>query len=388
MLRNAPPGGEETIQEDAVKRTARFAAVAAIAALALTACGDREDDGDGDAQDSPAASESSTGPLTDETFADFKACMVSDSGGFDDKSFNQTSHDGLEAAATNYQVQTSEVESNDPSQFADNIQSLVDEKCDQITTVGFLLAEDTLTAAKKNKNIDFAIVDQAYFDESGKNTAPPNLKGLTFNTAEPSFLAGYLAAAKSESGVVGTFGGLNIPTVTIFMDGFVQGVDYYNEENDGAVEVLGWNRDSAEGSFTNDFESTTKGQNIAEEFIAQGADVIFPVAGPAGLGGLQAAQDNDVWGIWVDTDGCVSAEEYCDSLLTSVVKGMDVAVEQAIVDSASGSFSNEPYEGTLENGGVGLAPYGPSAEVDDELSGQIDELKQMIIDGEIEVEAP
>ena len=91
--------------------------------------------------------------------------------------------------------------------------------------------------------------------------------------------------------------------------------------------------------------------------IQQGADVIFPVAGPAGLGGLQAAQDNDVWAIWVDTDGCVSAAEYCDSLLTSVVKGMDVAVEQAIKDSADGNFTNEPYVGTLENGGVDLAPY-------------------------------
>lgn len=370
---------ELDIQEDAVKKTARLAAVAAIAALALTACGEREDDGDDKAgSDTPSASESSpTEPA--QQFPDFKACMVSDSGGFDDKSFNQTSHDGLEAAAETYGVQTAEAESSDPSQFADNIQSLLDEGCNQITTVGFLLGDDTLAKAKANKNVDFAIVDFAY------PKAPANLKGLTFDTGQPSFLAGYLAAAKSESGVVGTFGGLNIPTVTIFMTGFVQGVEYYNEQNDAAVEVLGWDLQKQDGSFTNDFEDKTAGQSLAETMIDQGADVIFPVAGPAGLGGLQAAQDNDVWGIWVDTDGCVSAAEYCDSLLTSVVKGMDVAVEQAILDSASGSFNNELYSGTLENGGVSLAPYGPEADIDDELAAEIEDLKEQIIAGEITV---
>ncbi|WP_220792979.1 BMP family lipoprotein [Nocardioides stalactiti] len=363
-------------------KTARIAAVATIAALALTACGDREDDGDNDtpkASDSPSVTEETSPTEAAEQFPDFKACMVSDSGGFDDKSFNQTSHDGMEAAAANYGVQTSEAESTDPSQFADNIQSLVDEGCNQITTVGFLLGDATEAAAKKAKDVDFAIVDFGY------EAPPANLKGLNFNTAEPAFLAGYLAAAKSETGVVGTFGGLNIPTVTIFMTGFVQGVDYYNEENGAEVQVLGWDIEKADGSFTNDFEDKTAGQSLAEEMIAQGADVIFPVAGPAGLGGLQAAQDAEAFAVWVDTDGCISAAEYCDSLLTSVVKGMDVAVEQAILDSASGTFSNEVYTGTLENGGVSIAPYGPNADVDDELAAKIEELKAAIIAGEITV---
>lgn len=359
-----------------MKKTARFAAVAAVAALALTACGEREEDGGTDASSTPTATESSPTEAA-EQFPNFKACMVSDSGGFDDKSFNQTSHDGMENAATTYGVQTAEAESTDPSQFTDNIQSLIDEGCNQITTVGFLLGDATEAAAKKNPKVDFSIVDFAY------EKAPKNLKGLTFDTAAPSFLAGYLAAAKSKSGVVGTLGGQNIPTVTIFMTGFVQGVEYFNEENDGNVEVLGWDPESEQGSFTNDFEDKTAAQSLADEMIAQGADIVFPVAGPAGLGALQAAQDADAWGIWVDTDGCVSAAEYCDSLLTSVVKGMDVAVEQAIFDSASGAFNNEIYSGTLENGGVGLAPYGPQADIDDELSGKIEELKQMLIDGEI-----
>ncbi|WP_245916426.1 BMP family lipoprotein [Nocardioides gansuensis] len=359
-----------------MRKTARIAAVATIAALSLAACGERPTDEPETATETPTATE--TEPA--EQFPDFKACMVSDSGGFDDKSFNQTSHAGLEAAAEKLGVQTAEVESQSPSEFDDNIAEMVSQGCNSITTVGFLLGDATLKSAKKNKDISYSIVDFAY------EKAPANVKGLTFNTAEPSFLAGYLAAAKSETGVVGTFGGLNIPTVTIFMTGFHQGVQRYNEDNGADVKVIGWDPAKPKaGSFTNDFESKTIGQQTAEEMITQGADVIFPVAGPAGLGGLQAAQDNDAWGIWVDTDGCVSAEEYCDILLTSVVKGMDVAVEQAITDAASGTFSNELYVGTLENGGVSLAEFGPNADVDDELAAELEELKAGIIDGSITV---
>jgi basic membrane protein A len=355
-------------------RTARIAVAVGLVGLAFTACGERQDDGDDDA----AGSEETSIEPADEQFPDFKACMVSDSGGFDDKSFNQTSHDGMEDATARYGVQTSEAESNDPSEFGDNIQGLIDDGCNQITTVGFLLGDATEAKAKANPDVDFAIVDFAY------ENAPANVKGLTFDTAGPSFLAGYLAAAQSESGMVGTFGGQNIPTVTIFMDGFAQGVDYFNEENDADVQVLGWDVAKQAGSFTNDFENKTVAQSTAEGMIDQGADVIFPVAGPAGLGGLQAAQDNDARGIWVDTDGCESAAEYCDILLTSVMKGMDVAVETAIYESASGTFSNELYSGTLENEGVGLAPL--HDDVDSETADKLEELKQMIIDGEIEIQ--
>jgi basic membrane protein A len=355
-----------------VKKTARIAAVALVAALSLAACGERPEDGGTD-EPTAATETTETATATAEP-VDFKACMVSDSGGFDDKSFNQTSHKGLTDAAANLGVETGEVESQSDTEYADNIQALVDEGCNQITTVGFLLGDATLAAAKKNPDVDFAIVDFAY------DKAPKNLKGLVFNTAEPSFLAGYLAAAKSETGTVGTFGGLNIPTVTSFMTGFMQGIERYNEDTGSDVQLLGW--DGKSGSFTEDFEDKAKGQTVAEGMIQQGADVIFPVAGPAGLGGLQAAQDAGVWGIWVDTDGCVSAAEYCDILLTSVVKGMDVAVEQAIKESLEGNFSNELYVGTLENEGVGLAPYA-EGEVDDELTATIEDLKQQIISGEI-----
>src|SRR5690606_12964906 len=219
--------------------------------------------------------------------ADFRACMVSDSGGFDDKSFNQTSHDGLVQAVEELGIQTAEVESNAVADFTKNIQSMVDADCNIIVTVGFLLADATIDAAKANPDINFAIVDAA--PEGFEDV--PNLKPLEFNTAESSFLAGYLAASQSQTGKVGTFGGAKIPTVTIFMDGFAQGVDHYNQTKGGDVQVIGWN--GTDGQFVpgeKSFENVAGAKQVAQDLVNQGADILFPVAGPAGEAALQVAQ--------------------------------------------------------------------------------------------------
>jgi basic membrane protein A and related proteins len=333
-----------------VRKTARMALAVGLAALALTACGDR-----GNSNDNNNAADQTTAPTTSApptssapSNPNFKACMVSDSGGFDDKSFNQTSLKGQDDAATQFGIQTAKVQSTGDSQYADNINQMVAQNCNIITTVGFLLGDATLAAAKKNPDIDFAIVDYAY------DKPPANLKGLTYATDQPSYLAGYLAAGMTKSGIVGTFGGQNIPTVTIYMEGFRQGILAYNKDNNTNVKLLGWN--GKDGEFTNDFNDKTKGQSIGEQEFGQGADIIFPVAGTAGLGGLQAAKDAGGYGIWVDTDGFVSTE-YGSILLTSAEKGLDTSVTAAIQDSLEGKFSNELYQGTLANGGVGLAPF-------------------------------
>jgi basic membrane protein A len=204
-------------------------------------------------------------------------------------------------------------------------------------------------------------------------------------------MAGYLAAGMTKSGIVGTFGGAKIPTVTIFMDGYWEGVQYWNEQKDDDVKVVGWDEKSQAGSFTDDFEDKIKGQTTAENMISQGADILFPVAGPAGLGALTAAQDSDgaANAIWVDTDGCVSASEYCDVIISSVVKGMDVAVEDAITDSLKKQFDNTPFVGTLDNGGVALAPFHEfDGEVSDELKGELEQLQSDLIDGTIKITSP
>ena len=361
---------------------------ALLCATALTLAGCAEAPGTGGGTSAqPSASGSASASGGGEAF---KACMVSDSGGFDDKSFNQTSYKGLTDAKTELGIETAEVESTTTADFAKNIQSMVDADCNIVVTVGFLLSDDTLAAAKKNTDVKFAIVDN---NDPENYPAATNLKPLVFNTAQSSFLGGYLAAGMSQTKKVGTFGGLKIPTVTIFMDGFSQGVEYYNQQKNADVQVLGWDADKQDGQFVPGdapFENVKGGQTTAQGLISQGADIIFPVAGPAGEGALQAAKASGgkVNAIWVDTDGCVSAEEYCANIVSSVYKGLDVAVKDAIVAAKDGSFSNDPYVGTLENGGTGLAPFHEFEDkVPAELKTELDTLKADIISGKIKIES-
>lgn len=319
--------------------------------------------------------------------------MVSDSGGFDDKSFNQTSHKGLTDAQSQLNIKIKDVQSKTTSDFAPNIQAMVDAKCDVVVTVGFLLGDATKAAAEANPNVKFAIVDFAYADESGKNTAPANLKGLVFNTGEPAFLAGYTAAALSQSGKVGTFGGMKIPSVTAFMEGFVQGVDYHNEKKGTKVEALGWSTTAKDGQFipgASPFEDIAGGKRVAQTLADQGADVIMPVAGPAGEGGLQVAQASGgkIAGIWVDTDGFVSMPNYKASIATSVGKAMDVAVLEAIKAAKEGTFNNEPYVGTLKNEGAYLAPFHDyDGKVTAETKAELKQIEEDIVSGKLVIKA-
>lgn len=365
----------------------KLASVIGVSALVLAGCAEAPDTTPGEPTTAATPSDDATVEETEGAApaGDFKACMVSDAGGFDDKSFNETAHNGLVRAKDELGIETGQIESNAESEFAPNIQAMIDNDCDIVVTVGFLLATATEAAAKQNPDVNFAIVDNNSFE------GVDNAKGLIFNTAESSFLGGYLAASMSETGKVGTFGGMKIPTVTIFMDGFAQGVAHYNEAKGADVQVIGWNADTQDGQFVpgNDpFGNIDGGKNTANTLIAQGADILFPVAGPAGLGGLQAAQGSGgkVNAIWVDTDGCESAAEFCPNIISSVYKGMDVAVFDAIQASMDGDFSSEEFVGTLENGGTGLADFHEFEDkVSDEIKDELDTLKEDIISGDIEI---
>ena len=250
-----------------------------------------------------------------------------------------------------------------------------------IITVGFLLADATKAAADANPDAKFAIID------SPSNA--DNIKGLLFDTSQPSFLGGYLAAGMSESGVVCTFGGLNIPPVTDFMVGFQNGVEYYNAQKGAEVALLGWDNAEKDGAFTGNFESTDDGRRFAENFFDEGCDVIMPVAGPVGLGSAAAAKDRGLMVIGVDTDQFVSAPEFADVWLTSIAKNMDMAVFDTIKALRDGTLTlGDNYLGTLANGGVGLAPYHDFEDrVPAELTAQIEQVIQDIIDGKIDPKA-
>jgi basic membrane protein A len=251
---------------------------------------------------------------------------------------------------------------------------------------------DTATAAKANPEQNFAIVDYAYPDcftgavegeTCGSSTELPNVLGLTFSTDQAAFLAGYAAASSTQTGKVGTFGGINIPTVSIFMKGFEAGVNYYNEQKGTSVEVLGWSTADNDGLFTGNFESTDDGRSFAESLVQEGADIIMPVAGPVGLGSAAYCQESGSCKIvGVDTDWTVSASEYTDIVLTSVLKNMNVAVFDAIKSVADGTFAGGIYVGTLENDGVGIAEVAGSSA---ELNGELEQIKADIISGTVKV---
>jgi len=284
--------------------------------------------------------------------------MVTDTGGINDKSFNQSAWEGMqEAASANSNVTIRNIQSIPPNtDYARNINTFIGEKCGIIVTVGFLMADATQTAAKANPSQDFAIVDNAY------TPTIPNVDALVFNTVQDGFLGGYLAAGMTKTGKVATFGGQELPTVTIYMDGFWDGVQYYNSKHGTHVQVLGWDEQTQKGSFTGDFTNETKGQTVTQTFISEGADIIFPVAGNVGLGSAKAVQQADAQGgkvsmLWVDTDGCISAAQYCQYFLSSVTKGIQSAVKAAVLSAASQTFKGGNYIGDLSNGGVVLSPF-------------------------------
>jgi basic membrane protein A and related proteins len=289
--------------------------------------------------------------------------MVTDTGGINDKSFNASAWQGMqEAAAANPNIKVTYLSSTTQSDYVPNINTFLGEKCGIIVTVGFLMAAATESAAAAHPSQPFAIVDCSYASECLTGKKESNIDQMVFNTVQDGFLGGYLAAGMSKTGKVATFGGEDFGTVTIYMDGYWDGVQYYNKQHGTNVQVLGWDEQTQKGEFTGDFTNQTKGQTVTQTFISEGADVIFPVAGNVGLGAAKAVQDADAAGghvnmLWVDTDGCISAAQYCKYFISSVTKGIQSAVKTAVLSAASGSFKGGTYIGTLSNGGAILAPY-------------------------------
>ncbi|MFP7759689.1 BMP family lipoprotein [Marisediminicola sp. LYQ85] len=324
-----------------------------------------------------------TPPDSEESEGSFCAVMVTNSGGLEDRSFNQSSWEGLQQAEGDLDIAAQVLVSETETDLAPNVEQAVATGCDFVLTVGYELAPATAEQGELNPDVDFAIVDEL--------VDGANIKPIVYDTAQAAFLAGYLAAGVSETGVVATFGGGNQPPVTLFMDGFVDGVARYNADTDSSVEVLGWDKVDQDGVFTGDFEDINKGRQTAQAFIDQGADVILPVAGQVGQGAAAAAVEaDDVSIIWVDNDGYETLpEEYRGIVLTSVLKNTGDAVVEIVGQSIDGTFDNDAFVGTLENGGVALAPFHElESLVSAELAEQLDALEAEIVEGSLEVTSP
>ena len=199
-----------------------------ITGLLLTACGQ-------------GAPEEVDQPMEDPVEDVFLACQVTDVGGIDDKSFNATAWKGMEDAVADKGIEAKYLESQQQTDYEANINAFLEEGCDLIMSVGFLLGDATAAAAAANPDQMFGIVDVNWL-------AADNLYGSGFAINEATFLAGYLAAGMSETGVVGTYGGIQIPPVEVFMDGFVLGVEKYNEVHGTDVQALGWRIEALRGS--------------------------------------------------------------------------------------------------------------------------------------------
>jgi basic membrane protein A len=319
------------------------------------------------------------------TYGKTLACEVTDTGGINDKSFNASAYLGLqEAAKVSPNISQSVISTpstGTESNYDSEIASFVSEKCDIIITVGFLMSDATWNAAVNNPSIHFAQVDNG--DTSPGNdgiaiapftgTAPGNnILGLTYETQQDAFLGGYEAAAYAalknpKAPKVATYGGEQFSSVTDYMDGFYDGVQYFNAKMKKNVQVLGWNEKTQKGTFIGSFSDTATARADSVAFLGQGATTIFPVAGNDGLGTTSAVR---TWNAahklkanveWVDTDGCVSDAADCNLFLNSVTKGVTASVKAAVLDQASGTFAGGDYIGTLANGGAAFVQDPESA---------------------------
>ncbi len=375
-----------------ISTTKKLAGITAAAGLiiALAGCGS-----------APDASTSGT-PGAGGAVDGFLPCLVSDAGGWNDKSFNESAKNGMDKAAKELGVKPLEFESKNDNDYAPNMDQAVAEGCSLIIAVGFKLAAATVKTALANPELDFAIIDD-YADgtTTGADGKPvydgkpdaPNIKPLVFNTAEAAYLGGYAAAAWSaEAGVnkVGTFGGMQIPSVAVFMDGYEMGVKKYNEDKGANVQVFGWDSAAQSGSFTGGFDANDTAKQTAQGVLDQGVDVILPVGGPIYQSAAAAIADSgkDTLMLGVDSDLAVADDSVKDITLVSIMKAIDVSVYDTTIAASKGEFDPTPYIGTLKNEGVKLSSFHDfESKLPSGLADELAALQKQIISGEIVVES-
>ena len=304
-----------------------------------------------------------------------KVGLVSDVGRFNDKSFNQSALDGLKRAQRILKVQGRAVESRSASDYIPNLASLARAGYSPTIGVGFLLSDGVNTAARQFPNSRFAIIDYsvkaAPFTDAAKGVATPrNVRGLTFNTNENSYMIGCLAGLMTKRAggpqVISAVGGLDIPTVSIFIAGYRAGAKRCNK----GINVL--------IDFSQDFGAQDKCKELALNQIAKGSRVVFQVAGGCGLGALDAAREKGRWGIGVDKD----QSNLGAHILTSAVKRVDTAVFLTAQSAKSGKFKGGvDAVFNLRNNGVAVGKISPR--VPKAFIKQMNALRPLLISGKI-----
>jgi basic membrane protein A len=369
-----------------MKKLLAILAALLIGTFVLTACGPA-------APADPAAADAGAKSCGAD---DFCVGFVTDTGGINDDSFNETQWNGVVRAQKDLGAQGQYIQSDEATQYTPNLTEFAAQGYDLIIASGFFLGADTAAVAAQYPDTKFAIFDYGYPDpflpdgSPGKDACIPNVMGQSFKTDQPAFLAGYLAAGMAlqldpDDPKIGFFGGAKIPTVTYFGVGAQFGMDKYNEVHGTSVKFVGWDNETGEGLFTGDFVDLTKGKESAESLFDEGADVFMGVGGLIGAPGFDVARERGGLGIWVDVDGYTSLEGVQDVILTSILKNMDVSNYTVIKSAMEGTFAGcTNYVGDIANGGSGIAPYHDlDSKVPADLKAEVEALKAQIISGEI-----
>jgi basic membrane protein A len=296
--------------------------------------------------------------------AELSIAMITDVGGVNDQSFNQSAWEGLQRAEKELGVKAAYIESKQDADYGPNLETLLDAGTDLIWGIGFKMADAVLDAAKRNPDQKYAIIDFAW-DET-----PKNLVGVVFKAEQASFLVGYIAGKMTKTGKVGFVGGMSFPVIWGFEYGYRAGVMQANKD----VEVL--------VQYAESFSDAAKGKSIANSMYQQGADIVFHAAGGVGDGVIEAAKEQGKWAIGVDRDQNYLAP---DNVLTSAMKRVDNAIFNVAKDLVEGKWQGgSTISYGLAEGGVDIAPT-TSKHVDAALLAEVEALKARIIAGEIVV---
>ena len=305
------------------------------------------------------------------TAAACKAGLVTDVGKINDGTFNQYAYDGLKKAEKDLGIGTKYIETQAQTDYGKNIQALVDQNCEVIVAVGFMMGDAIKEASAKFPETKFAIVDFAY------DPTIANVRGLVFAEDQAGYMAGALAASMSQSGTIAAVGGVEIPPVQKFLKGYEAGAKSINA--DIAVKTV----------YIDSFTDRSRGAEAAKSFMAEGADVIFGAGGQTGSGGIAAAAEAGAFVIGVDQDEFVTtfqngAAPGSDKIISSAMKRVDQAVFLTIKDVVDGKFTPGVSVYDATNGGIGLASFNKAdGSIPAEVKTKMEEILKGLSDGSI-----
>ncbi|HEX9838266.1 MAG TPA: BMP family ABC transporter substrate-binding protein [Anaerolineales bacterium] len=343
------------------------------------------------ATEMPATEMPATEAPTEAPATDLKIGVVTDVGQLEDKSFNQAAYEGGQAAADSLGATFDVIVTQNISDYKQNIQTFVDQGFNVIITVGFLIGTDTTIAAKENPDVTFIGVDQGIcVDAEGAPdptfgcagdaaTLLPNYQGIVFAEEQAGYLAGIVAASISESGTIGAVGGTNVPAVVAYNAGYVAGAQSVNPDIKTLYQET--NPDPAKG-----FNDPATGKAIAQQFIGQGADVLFQIAGLTGQGVLEAACDAGIYGIGVDVDQVETLPNLSGCIVTSAEKKLKDTVQAVTESVAAGTFQGGTvsYNAASTPPAIGLAPYHDNESlITPEIQAKLDEAMAAMASGEL-----